>query len=154
MFSFEQEVLIKQYWGGREQERAGLLDCQSGERCAQWVTSKMMTAEDMRVSKITQRQWKEHEGQKRWYLRMDREGRGCTEDRRTQLEREKKSQARPMPSKPRNFQESIISNFPLNSRILWSQLTVVMIPGFAKRLIRKGKVQRFLEVDTLVSFNI
>lgn len=73
---------------------------------------------------------------------------------RTQLEREKNSRARPMPSKPRNFQESIISNFPLNSRILWSQLTVVMISGFAKRLTRKGKVQRFLEVDTLVSFNI
>lgn len=80
MFSFEQEVLIKQYWGENEQQRAGLLDCESGERCAQWVIRKMMTAEEVGVNKITQREWEEHEGQKHWYLQMDREGRGCTED--------------------------------------------------------------------------
>lgn len=36
-----------------------------------------MIAEDMGVNKLTQRKV---EGLNHWYLRMDREGRGCTED--------------------------------------------------------------------------
>lgn len=152
MFSFEQEVLTKQYWGGNEQDRAGLLDYQSEERCAQWVTSKMMTAKTwawVRSPRDSEKNMKDRNADTWGCTGKEEAEKKLRRLRKTQLERWKKSQDRPRPSRPRNFQESIISYFPLNSRILWSQLTVVMISGLAKRLIRKGKVQRFLEVYNL-----